>query len=42
MAMFERSYRGHITSILRKVPVMIVKDYDISLYGAAKAADLLA
>lgn len=41
MSMFERSYREHITSLLRKIPVMIVKDYDISLYGAAKAAELL-
>ncbi|MBL8965391.1 MAG: glucokinase [Spirochaetaceae bacterium] len=41
MAMFEKSYREHITSILAKVPVMIVKDYDISLLGAAKAAVLL-
>lgn len=38
MAMFERSYATHIRSILAKTPVMIVKDYSISLYGAANAA----
>ena len=41
MTMFERSYREHIRSILRGLPVMIVKDYDISLYGAANAAVIL-
>jgi glucokinase len=41
MSMFERSYREHIRSILHGLPVMIVKDYDISLYGAANAAVLL-
>ena len=30
-----------IRSILRGLPVMIVKDYDISLYGAANAAVIL-
>lgn len=38
MAMFEKSYATHIRSILAKTPVMIVKDYSISLYGAANAA----
>jgi glucokinase len=38
MAMFERSYAKHIRAILAKTPVMIVKDYSISLYGAANAA----
>ncbi|MCX7025485.1 MAG: glucokinase [Spirochaetes bacterium] len=38
MGMFERSYREHIRSILVRTPVYIVKDYDISLYGAANAA----
>ena len=41
MAMFEKSYREHIRLILRGLPVMIVKDYSISLYGAANAAVLL-
>ncbi len=40
MAMFERNYREHIRSILAVTPVMIVKDYAISLYGAANAAVL--
>jgi glucokinase len=38
MAMYERSYVKHIRAILAKTPVMIVKDYSISLYGAANAA----
>jgi glucokinase len=41
MSMFERSYREHIRKILKALPVMIVKDYSISLYGAANAAVLL-
>ena len=40
MAMFERNYREHIRTILASTPVMIVKDYAISLYGAANAAAL--
>jgi glucokinase len=42
MAMYERSYAKHIRAILAKTPVMIVKDYSISLYGAANAAVALA
>jgi glucokinase len=38
MSMFERSYAKHIRAILAKTPVMIAKDYSISLYGAANAA----
>ena len=38
METFEKAYRGHIRSILASTPVMIVKDYSISLYGAANAA----
>ncbi len=38
MSMFERSYAAHVRSILAKTPVLIVKDYSISLYGAANAA----
>lgn len=38
MDMFLRSYREHIRAILARVPVYIVKDYGISLYGAANAA----
>jgi glucokinase len=42
MSMYERSYAKHIRAILAKTPVMIVKDYSISLYGAANAAVELA
>ncbi len=42
MVMFEKSYREHIKKILMRTPVMIVKDYSISLYGAANAAVTLA
>ena len=38
MSMFEGSYAAHVRSILAKTPVLIVKDYSISLYGAANAA----
>lgn len=38
MSMFEKSYAKHIRNILAGTPVMIVKDYSISLYGAANAA----
>lgn len=38
MDMFLKSYRSHIRGILARVPVYIVKDYGISLYGAANAA----
>ncbi|HSV56719.1 MAG TPA: glucokinase [Magnetospirillaceae bacterium] len=38
MDMFLRSYRSHIQEILARVPVYIVRDYGISLYGAANAA----
>lgn len=40
MATFEKSYRDHIRKILAATPVMIVRDYSISLYGAANAAAL--
>jgi len=42
MAMYEKSYARHIRAILAGTPVMIVKDYSISLYGAANAAVELA
>jgi len=38
MSSYERSYTRHIREILAATPVMIVKDYSISLYGAANAA----
>jgi glucokinase len=40
METFSKSYREHIRNILAATPVMIVKDYAISLYGAANAAAL--
>lgn len=40
MSSYERSYASHIRAILARTPVMIVKDYSISLYGAANAAAL--
>jgi glucokinase len=40
MSSYERSYAAHIRAILARTPVMIVKDYSISLYGAANAAVL--
>jgi glucokinase len=42
MSMYEKSYAKHIRAILAGTPVMIVKDYSISLYGAANAAVELA
>lgn len=38
MRNFETAYAKHIREALAKVPVMIVKDYSISLIGAANAA----
>ncbi|MBL0313531.1 MAG: glucokinase [Holophagaceae bacterium] len=37
MKSFERNYRDHINAITRSTPVFIVRDYSISLYGAAHA-----
>ena len=37
MARFERSYRTHLAQLLRATPVFLVRDYDLSLYGAAYA-----
>lgn len=37
MRSFERNNRNHITAIIRSTPVFIVRDYSISLYGAAHA-----
>jgi glucokinase len=41
-SLFVRNYRRHISELLRSIPVYIVKDYAISLYGAAHAAYALA
>jgi glucokinase len=38
MASFERNYRPHLDAIARATPVYIVKDYAVSLYGAADTA----
>lgn len=37
MKSFEHNYRDHINAITRSTPVYIVRDYSISLYGAAYA-----
>ena len=37
MRSFERNYRDHIKEITRSTPVFIVRDYSISLHGAAYA-----
>jgi glucokinase len=38
MSRFERNYAPHIRDFLGKLPVLIVRDYAISLIGAANAA----
>ncbi|MCX7025886.1 MAG: glucokinase [Spirochaetes bacterium] len=38
MKCFERNYAPHIRTFLKEVPVLIVRDYTISLIGAANAA----
>ncbi len=38
MRYFEQNYRANIERLLRRVPVHIVGDYTVSLYGAAYAA----
>lgn len=38
MAAFERNYRAHLDAIARATPVYLVRDYAVSLYGAADAA----
>ncbi|HWP69045.1 MAG TPA: glucokinase, partial [Rectinemataceae bacterium] len=38
MRAFEQNYAPHIRELLSGVPVMIVRDYSISLIGAANAA----
>jgi len=42
METFRMAYREHVRTILGHTPVFIVKDYAISLYGAAHAASVLA
>jgi glucokinase len=40
MTAFDRNHRPHIDGITRATPVFMVRDYDISLYGAAHAGCL--
>jgi glucokinase len=42
MSEFEKSYAPHIVDMAKKIPVYLIKDYSISLYGAANAAVCLA
>jgi len=42
METFGRAYREHIATIAARTPIFIVKDYAISIYGAANAAIHLA
>lgn len=41
MKNFEQNYNPNIQPLLKKIPVYIIKDYSISLYGAANAAMLV-
>lgn len=41
MRTFEKSYKDNIHEVLMKIPVYVVRDYSISLYGAANAARVL-
>ncbi len=38
MKYFENCYHTNIRKVLKKLPVYIIKDYSVSLYGAANAA----
>ncbi len=38
MQYFEQNYNPNIRPLLQKIPVYIIKDYSISLYGAANAS----
>jgi glucokinase len=38
MKYFEQNYNPILRPLLKKIPVYIVRDYSISLYGAANAA----
>lgn len=37
MSIFEKNYNKNIVPLLKKVPVYVIMDYSISLYGAANA-----
>ncbi|MEE8440728.1 MAG: glucokinase, partial [Spirochaetia bacterium] len=38
MQTFEENYNERVTPLLRSTPVVLIKDYSVSLYGAAHAA----
>jgi glucokinase len=42
MRTFEENYNERVTPLLRSTPVILIKDYSVSLYGAAHAAISLA
>lgn len=42
MRTFEANYNEYVTPLLRSTPVVLIKDYSVSLYGAAHAAISLA
>lgn len=42
MKTFEDNYNSRVTPLLRAIPVVLIKDYAVSLYGAAHAAVSLA
>lgn len=41
MSEFRKNYRPHISDLLTQFPVYVVRDYEISLYGAAHATAVL-
>ncbi|MBN1412916.1 MAG: glucokinase [Spirochaetales bacterium] len=41
MRYFEMNYNRNIKPLLKKIPVYVIKDYSISLYGAANAGHIL-
>ena len=41
MSTFEKNYNPSIVPLLKRVPVYVIRDYSISLYGAARAGLLL-
>lgn len=40
MKVFLENYRENIRALLHRIPVFVVRDYDVSLYGAAYGASL--
>jgi glucokinase len=40
MYYFEKNFRPNIEDILRTIPIYVIKDYNVSLYGAANAAKM--